>query len=267
MQGQASEEKVGINERNIQQGNIKIAEQNESHEAFQIKVGLRWLEGLKEHMPNKTAIQIMGADGLELQEVLRTEAQTEFDILVEDKAQKDIEDRMETEKKMSILSHPLIAQSANPKKVMEELLKMSYDNSDVREFLDQENFINRESINNASADFQEILENKMPEVRNNTDQMYCKQFNTLMIETDINDRKKAMAQEHLDKCIEKAKINAFQQGVEKVQQTQQQGLEKSLEQGIPQEMTPPQGQSTPPPNQVIGAPTEAPNNMAQEMIQ
>jgi len=181
--GQSSTDTVGVNERNLQMANTKQGYQNESQELFTRQIGLRYLNGLRQHLTGRTAVQVMGKNGSETVYFLKEDANPDYDIDIIDDQQAEIENSIELNKKMTALNHPIVIQTANPKKLAEEMFKIAgYDNGDISELLDQERYDNRDQIENAEQAFNVMLEKGEPKIYANANATFIKHFGDLIVD-------------------------------------------------------------------------------------
>jgi hypothetical protein len=136
------------------------------------ELGKRYIYGLKDHMPSKMAIKLMGERGWDWDEITKIDLSTkkDVDILVisTDKQVSDSELRKEKRKEalMAIGADPLLAPLVNPKARAEELLRSvgGYDDVEIATLMDTETFGSKKSSSHAAMAIQQILEGKKPEL-------------------------------------------------------------------------------------------------------
>jgi len=211
MQGQSESDKVGINERNIQQATRKILYSNESHTNFAIGTGIRHLWGAREHLGNKESVKIMGALGLETVKVLKADAEVDFDIEVEDMQKKSQEDSIKAQNISMALNSQIVMQFGNPKKVMEILLKNAgITDSDIGEIMDVDKYGEARYVEKAENAFQMFIEGKTPDTYINANNIFMQRFLDLMTQNadEIKPEVMAKMQMYLDKTHEIAMFNA-----------------------------------------------------------
>ena len=211
MQGQSETDKVGINERNIQQANRKIFYSNESHNNFAIEIGKRWLDGVREHLGNKESVKIIGALGLETVKVLKEDAEVEYDIEIEDMEQKTQDDMIKTNKIMTALNNPVIIQQGNPKKVMELILKTGeISDSEIKEIMDVDQYGESQYVEKAENIFQRFIEGDTPDMYRQANQTFCQRLYDLVCNNkdEMKPQTVAKVYAYIDQAILIAEENA-----------------------------------------------------------
>jgi hypothetical protein len=131
-------------------------------------LGKRFMYGLKDHMPAKMAIRLMGEGGWDWDEITRLDLDTKKDVNVfiisTDQQMRDSE--MKAKRRAEALA--LVGQSPNinGKKRDEEILKSvgEYDDLEVAEFLDVKTYSDRKSIAKASVAIDMILQDQKPDI-------------------------------------------------------------------------------------------------------
>jgi hypothetical protein len=137
-------------------------------------LGKRYLGGLKDHMPSKMAIKILGEKGHDWDQITRLDLNTtkDLDILIESTDKQREEDELlmvRREKALTAIgADPLLAPAINPKWRAEQLLSSvgGYDDADVAEALDVNSSSDKKSKAKAAQAIQQILEKKTPEIWN-----------------------------------------------------------------------------------------------------
>jgi hypothetical protein len=128
-------------------------------------LGRAYVFGLKDHMPAKMAIRLMGEKGWDWDEITRLDLNTKQlpDVIIQSREQQKQESEMRKEKRIKALEMtadlPL-----NPKKKAEAALKDigEYDDQEVAEFLDVQTYQDKKSLAKASEAIQAIKGGKTP---------------------------------------------------------------------------------------------------------
>lgn len=134
-------------------------------------LGKRYMYGLKDHMPSKMAIKLMGENGWDWDQITRLELNTskDVDVLIQSTDHQMQESEMKKEKRekalMGIGADPLLAPIVSPRKRAEEILRSvgEYDDADIAEFMDIKNQSDKKSNAKAAEAIQLILQGKQPE--------------------------------------------------------------------------------------------------------
>lgn len=135
-------------------------------------LGKRYYVGLKDHMPSKMAIRLMGENGWDWDQITRLDLSLtkDMDVLIQSTDHQMQESEMKKEKRESALAaigaDPLLAPIVNARKRAEEILRSigDYEDADIAEFLDVKNQSDKKSIAKAAEAIQLILQGKQPEL-------------------------------------------------------------------------------------------------------
>jgi len=130
-------------------------------------LGKAYIYGLKDHMPSKMAIRLLGENGIDWGEITRLDLNTskDVDILIYSTDKQMIENEMKSKKRMEALSLLAQSQNINSKKRDEEILKNAeYSDQEIAEFMDIKTYNDKKALAKASVAITEILRNKKPEM-------------------------------------------------------------------------------------------------------
>jgi len=128
-------------------------------------LGNAYIVGLKDHMPSKMAIRIMGEGGWDWAEITRLDLDTRKDvdvlIVATEQQMKDSELKAEKRAKALAMVDPNFV---NPQKKNEEILRSigEYEDAEVAEFMDVKTYSDRKAIAKAAESIQLILMDKKP---------------------------------------------------------------------------------------------------------
>ena len=234
VQGNAETDKVGINKMNLYQSATKQDYQNESHEEAVKQLGLRYLYGVREHLSEKIAVQVLGKNGLEMQMTTKDDADPDFDVIIEDNNKKILENKEDIVFKQWLFNHPKVIEQANPKKLLEEMFKLGkYDSRDIKEFLQPEYYSSKEQIENSENAFNKILEGKQPKFYQSADEVFVQNFANLIMETEgIPEKKRPILDTYLKAISEIAQMNGAKKAMMDIEMARRQQLQAQLQQGI-----------------------------------
>lgn len=134
-------------------------------------LGKRYIYGLKEHMPAKRAVRILGETGWDWDEITRMDLNTakDVDVLIVSSDQQMQDSEMKAQRRKEALgligADPTLAGTVNPKKRAEAILQSigEYEMAEVSEFLDVQNYEDRKAMAKASECIQLILRGKTPD--------------------------------------------------------------------------------------------------------
>jgi len=130
-------------------------------------LGKAYIYGLKEHMPSKMAIRLLGENGIDWGEITRMDLNTskDVDILIVSTDKQMIESDMKSKKRVEALSLLAESQNINSKKRDEEILKNAeYSDQEIAEFMDTKTYNDKKALAKASVGITEILRGKEPEM-------------------------------------------------------------------------------------------------------
>lgn len=133
-------------------------------------IGKRYIYGLKDHMPAKMAIRLMGEHGWDWDEITRLDLNTKKDvdilIISTDKEieQSDLKVQKRKDALLAIGQDPLLTQITNPKKRVEEILRSvgNYDDTEIKEFMDMQSYQDKKSFAKAAEVIQAVQQGKIP---------------------------------------------------------------------------------------------------------
>jgi len=130
-------------------------------------LGKSYIWGLKDHMPGKMAVRIMGEGGWDWDDITRLDLNTDkdIDIFVESSDLKVQESEMKKDRRVEALKM-IMPGTVNPQKLNEEILTSigEYDDSEVAEFLDMKTFQDRKALAKAAEAVQFILMGQQPQI-------------------------------------------------------------------------------------------------------
>jgi hypothetical protein len=131
-------------------------------------LGNRFVYGLKDHMPAKMAIRVMGPGGWDWDEITRMDLNTtkDIDVLIVSRDQHIQESEMKAKRRSEALSLLINSPHINPQKRDEEILRSigEYTDEEIAEFLDVQTYSDRRAIAKATDAIQKIIRDEEPEV-------------------------------------------------------------------------------------------------------
>jgi hypothetical protein len=123
--------------------------------------------GVKEHLTKKQAVEIMGADGVTVEEITRKDimprGNRDFSILVESSNAETLASTLNQKNKLTFLQTQAGNPLMNEKKRFEIQAKIAgFDDSEVRQLLDKEGYGDDRLMADCDRDIEMILEGKTP---------------------------------------------------------------------------------------------------------
>lgn len=162
--GVSDEDKVGIYEGNQANTADRFGFLNKSYSFGYKAFSKLWVEGVKEHLIKKVAIDILGPDGLDVIEINRKDLfrkKDEYGVMVESSNAELALSASDKRTKLTFLS----SQAANPTQNAEKAYEISasiagFDDETIRQLMDKSDFASMNLMSEAERDIEDILDNK-----------------------------------------------------------------------------------------------------------
>jgi hypothetical protein len=171
-QGQADQgDKVGIYYGNMQQVAERLGLINKSYTEAHAELGIRYIEGLDEHLTEDISVKVQGITGVEWTEVKKSDFKFERfpEVNVESSATDAQMDELKKKRRMETLlgitKNPPLLQKVNIGWVIREMLKNGeYTDEEVRVSMDTMNDGNAEILSEAAIAIKEIISGETPKL-------------------------------------------------------------------------------------------------------
>lgn len=128
-------------------------------------LGQRFIWGLKDHMPSRMAIQVLGEGGWDWDEITRLDLNTERDVhvMIRSTDQQQADNEMRAKRRAEALSLVDI-NTVNPQWRNEQILRTvgEFDDEEIAQAQDMKTYNDRKSLAKASESIQMILRNEKP---------------------------------------------------------------------------------------------------------
>ncbi len=167
MQGLSEDEKVGIYEGNIANSADRLGLLNKSYSDAYHRLGVLYYAGLKEHLNQKVSIKMIGNDGIDYEEITKSDVISngkEFDVEI---VASDIEanaDTIDKKNKLTFLAQYAQDTSKNRNAIFEIMAEITgLEQGDIKRILDVENSIDADLMSEAMADFQKMVKGELIE--------------------------------------------------------------------------------------------------------
>jgi hypothetical protein len=166
--GVASEERVAIYEGNQSNAADRFGLLNKSYSFGYRRFAQLYQIGVSDNLTKKVAIDIIGPDGIETEEISRRDIfrKTEFfNILVEASSAEEQSDANDSKNKLTFLeqtgANPAVAPVVNWQKAFEIGAKVvGFGEDEIKQLLDKSEYGNAEIISEAAKDIEDILDGK-----------------------------------------------------------------------------------------------------------
>lgn len=164
----------------MQQAAKRIGHKARAYVECYAEIGLRFVQGLKDHMKEPLAIKMLGENGYEWDEVTRIDLNTKRDMDVEVKSttELDKDNVLGKDQKMKALGMLEKSQNINLRMKDEQILRDvgGYDDATIQAFMDTQNYGDKEILSEASMAIQDLLEGRKPQLNYNANTMFMKKI-------------------------------------------------------------------------------------------
>lgn len=142
-----------------------------SFQDMMASLGRKYIWGLKDHMPSKMAIKVLGPNGWDWEQITRLDLNTtkDVDVVITSTDKQMVDNDMKSKKRTEILSaigaDPAIAGITNPQWRLEEMLRTAeYDDVAIAVAMDTKNYADKKALAHASEAIQFILQGQEPDL-------------------------------------------------------------------------------------------------------
>lgn len=132
-------------------------------------LGKRYIYGLKDHMPSKMAIKILGPQGWDWDQITRLDLDTtkDIDVIITSADKQMMDSDLKANKRADALAaigaDQTLAQLANPKWRLEQILRTGdFDDVEIAVAMDNKNFADKKALSHAAEAIQLILQGQNP---------------------------------------------------------------------------------------------------------
>lgn len=147
----------------------RVSWASSSFQEMMASLGEMFIWGLKDHMPSKMAIKILGVSGWDWDEITRLDLDTskDIDVVITSTDKEMMDNDMKSKKRADGLAalgaDPTLVQLTNPQWRIEQILRNAeYDDVEIAVALDSKNFADKKAIAHAAQSIQQILQGIKP---------------------------------------------------------------------------------------------------------
>jgi len=134
---------------------------SQSFQDMMSDLGNRFIYGLKDHMPAKMAVRLMGKGGWDWDEITRLDLSTTkpVDVLVVTRDQETLDNAAKAKRRAEALTLVLQSPNINGKKRDEEILRSvgDYTDEEISEFMDVQTYSDRKAVKRAEVAIEHII--------------------------------------------------------------------------------------------------------------
>jgi len=178
--GAAGEEKVGIYEGNLANVSDRLGLLNKSYANAYHRFALLYQYGIREHLNKKTAIKMIGPDGVEFDEITKTDItprRGEYDIFISASDAERNEDILDKRSKLGFVSENRGNKRVNQSFLIElEAEIAGFTPDQIARLMDTEDYGSKDLLAEAQRDIQLILDGKEVEPNQSANTAYVKKI-------------------------------------------------------------------------------------------
>jgi hypothetical protein len=165
--GVAEEERVAIYEGNQMATADRFGLLNKSYAHGYKRFATLHYEGIKEHLRKKLAVELIGPEGVETEEITKKDiipSAGEFSIMVEASNAEINISSLEKQNRLAFYNSQITNPLVNQKKLFElTATDMNIDQDNIRALLDRDSYGSIDLLSEADRDLEEILNGRMPQ--------------------------------------------------------------------------------------------------------
>lgn len=149
----------------------RVSWASSSFQEMMSSLGSKYIVGLKDHMPSKMAIKVLGQNGWDWDQITRLDLNTtkDVDVVILSTDQQMMDNDMKSKKRAealaSIGSDPILSGKASPDWRLEQILRNAdYDDVEIAVAMDTKNFADKKALAHAAESIQLILLGEEPKL-------------------------------------------------------------------------------------------------------
>lgn len=178
--GVAEEDKVGIYEGNVANASDRFGYLNKSYSFGYQRFAQLYENGVREHLVKKVAVDILGPNGVEVDEVSRRDLfrkNESYSVIVEDSNAENALTSAEKRIKMQFLVNNKMNPTLNQKKLTEMEGKLvGYSDEELRQLMDVSEFGDAELMSEAERDIESLIDGKVIKPNRHANTAYKQRF-------------------------------------------------------------------------------------------
>lgn len=203
--GVAEEDKVGIYEGNQANTADRYGVSNKSYSFGYKRMAILWKNGVEDHLTTKTAVKILGVDGLETTVFVSkrdVKPQADWNIIIESNNAEAQADATDKRNKIQFMSSYRNDPIVNQKELFETGADIvGFQPEKIREFLDTSEYSTSAMLAEAERDMEDLLNKKIIEPNENADTGYASHILAYMRDhkEDMNDDVFALFEDYINR--------------------------------------------------------------------
>jgi hypothetical protein len=215
--GESSQDTLGIAKINELQVSKRMKLIGDSYTEAYARLAYRWDWGLYEHLTTGMAVKTIGADGAQMESIMKEDVDPDYDVEVitshDDQVESEQKKAMKAQAMERISVNPIAMQAINPKWYVEqELLIGGWSQEEVRLAMDTQNDATDEVLSIADKNIERIMAGKEPKEARNATTGYLQRIHTFMQDNEqLTPEQLVALQTHFDAHVEIAAENKARQ--------------------------------------------------------
>lgn len=149
----------------------RVSWASSSFQMMMAGLGKRFIWGLKDHMPSKMAIKLLGQNGWDWDQITRLDLETtkDVDVIITSGDKQILDNEMKAQKRKDIIvaigADPVLSSLANPQFRLEEMLRSGeWDDVEIAVAMDNKNYADKKALAHAAEAIQLILQGVKPDL-------------------------------------------------------------------------------------------------------
>lgn len=168
----------------LQQASKRIGHKAKAYIECYAEIGMRFVQGLKDHMKQPLAIKLLGESGYEWDIITRIDLNTkrDMDVKVKSTTELDKDNALGKDQRLNFLqtisANPILLQQFNAKWLGETAARDigGYDDATIASAMDVQNYGDKEILSEASEAIQDLLSGKKPQLCYNANTAFMKKI-------------------------------------------------------------------------------------------
>jgi hypothetical protein len=190
VRGVSDEDVLGIYEGNLQQASDRIGLYNKNISDGYREFGILYKEGIDDNLTKPQAVEIMGAEGLEVKKITRKDVRPDgkdYDVVIESSSTDAKNDNIDKKNKLTFINAYKGSEDINQKVLFEKGANIvGFDEDDVKEMLNTQDFSIVRVLREADRIYQDLIKGREVELYNEADTGFQQRLLDLKIRNKNN---------------------------------------------------------------------------------
>lgn len=153
-----NDKKVGVFEGELAQAADRLGLSNRSYSRFWIRMGKRYINGLKQHATEEMVVKMIGENGVEWDKIVKEDLNTKFDIIIVGSNAELQTDARKSKIKLDVLNNEKENNLINQKLSLEKRLEIAgFEAAEIKELMDTKHEGEQEILAEAADENEKML--------------------------------------------------------------------------------------------------------------